>query len=212
MVKKTLKMPIKNIDDCVTQRCTLCVDQYRLADMQAVFAQKINWKEYDHANGVITGITNKECDAALVEERYYRMKDELHHPDLVFVGQSVLSYFVGWPATDEVRSTISYLMNGIEGGADAQAYKEIEGRYFPAMMMDPFRDPMKQPEGEDAEQFGIDSMVGVLIMSGFLLGLSILMVLMKLVCNQIKARRRKSEKESNEDGKEVADEEGGQKN
>merc|ERR1719161_310875 len=121
------------------------------------------------------------------------MKDKLHHEDLVFTGQSVLSYFVGWPATDEVRSTISYLMNMIEGSADSPVYKEIEGTYMPSMKEDPFRDPMAQPEGEDAEQFGIDSMVGVLIMSAVLLGTSIFLVIIRLICKQISARRCKVE-------------------
>lgn len=191
MVKKTLKMPIRNINDCVAQRCAFCIDQFRLNDMQEIYAQKIHYKVYDHATGVIAGITNKECDAALVEERFYRLKHDLHHPDLVFVGQAILSFFVGWPATPEVRSTISYLMSVIEGSADSSVYKEIEGTFMPPMRDDPFRDPMAQPEGEDAEQFGIDSMVGVLIMSAVLLSTSIFLVIIKLICNQIRPRRGK---------------------
>lgn len=207
MVKRDLKMPIKSINDCVTVRCTLCIDQTKVSAMQDIVAQKINYKEYTKQSEAILGLTNGECDAALAEERYYRMRDELHHEELVFTGQAVLSYFVGWPATSEVRSTISYLMNKIEGSADSPVYKEIEGRYKPSMKHDPFRDPVAQPEGQDSEQFGIDSMVGVLIMSLSLLGFSIVLAILRIVFLKIKARRGKVE-ECNENTKEGANEEG----
>merc|ERR1711907_917144 len=63
------------------------------------------------------------------------------------------------------------------------------------------------PEGEDAEQFGINSMVGVLIISAVLLGISILLVVVRLVCHHIKARRGKAEEPDSKD-EEAADKEG----
>merc|ERR1711871_1723501 len=110
LVQQELVQPIKDMDDCIRQQCTLCVDSWLQSFMKASYADAVI-KYVDVPPGNYTSNTDEvvkryemaksgQCDAVLVYEEDYRHEERRQDCGMVFTGRTVLSFYLSQPAAE----------------------------------------------------------------------------------------------------------------
>merc|ERR1712217_177339 len=72
LVRSDLDFPIRHIDDCISQRCKLCVGEMQLADMQNLYGDNILYvpNEVGHS-GSLGDLKEGLCEAAVIPDDWY---------------------------------------------------------------------------------------------------------------------------------------------
>jgi hypothetical protein len=167
LVKSDLNFPIRNIDDCISRRCKLCVGEVQLADMKALYGTNILYVPNDAGHRwALEELKQDKCEAAVIPSDWYASYKDAQEESLIFTGSVLLSYHIGFPVRPQFQAAVSNAMRSLDTTADSKVLADLRKSYYGSMESNPWRDP--SDETEQVPRLTPEHMLGpILILAAF---------------------------------------------
>ena len=115
LVREQQLSGIRNVDDCVYQRCRLCLSNQLIDNTRRLYGNNIRYVQspaFPSAQMAIPWgiamVKNGSCAAFMLSESQYQEDAAVHDCGVVFTGSPVISIYVAQPVRSAYADTINY--------------------------------------------------------------------------------------------------------